>query len=196
MKTILTSLLAAAALFGTSAQAGVILQDKISATSQVNFYEPMGQSFRAEDANVQFAFYYSPMNPGSPADSLYFRLVDGDGLDGDTLADIVFALPAGYQGFYDLDFSSLSLTVGNMYTAVLSIPGSSPYWGASYSSNNNPYRNGRAYLAGERADSDYDMTFRVTPVVEEPPQGVPEPATLAMLSIGLAGLFVSSRKKA
>lgn len=192
MKTVLKSLAIAVAFCSLPAQAAVILQDQVTATSQVNFYEPMGQSFRAEDAHVRFAFFYSPMNPGSPADTMRLRLVAGDGLDGATLANTVFAIAPGYNGFYDVDFSAVTLTVGNMYTAVLSVPGSSDYWGASYSSNNSPYRNGRAYLAGERADSDYDMTFRVTPVAAE----VPEPGTIAILSLGLAGLVAARRKKA
>lgn len=196
MKTVLKTLVAAAAFCGMSAHAGVILQDDISATAQVNFYEPMGQSFRAEDANVQFAFYYTPVNIGSPADTLRLRLVAGDGLDGDTLANIVFAIPTGFSGFYNVDFSAVSLTAGSMYTAVLSIPGTSPYWGASYSTRNSPYANGRAWLAGEQADSDYDMTFRVTPLAQEEPVEVPEPGTIAILSLGLAALLTARRKKA
>jgi hypothetical protein len=196
MKTVLKALVAAAAFCGMSAHADVILQDNISAISQVNFYEPMGQSFRAEDAHVQFAFYYTPMNIEFSPDTLRLRLVAGDGIDGDTLADTVFAIPTGSIGFYDVDFSAVSLTAGNMYTAVLSIPGTSPYWGASYSTRNSPYGNGRAYLYGERADSDYDMTFRVTPVAQEVPGEVPEPGTIAILSLGLAGLVAARRKKA
>lgn len=196
MNTVLKSLVAAAAFCAMSAHAGVILQDDISATSQVNFYEPMGQSFLAEDAQVRFAFNYRPMNPSSPADTLRLRLVDGDGLDGSTLANIVFEIPTGFNGFYDVDFSAVSLTVGSMYTAVLSIPGSSPYWGASYATANNHYGNGRAYLAGERADADIDMTFRVTPLVQEEPVEVPEPGTIAILSLGLAGLVSARRKQA
>jgi hypothetical protein len=195
MKTVLKTLVAAAAFCAMSAHAGVILQDQVSATSQVNFYEPMGQSFRAEDAHVQFAFYYTPMNIGFSPDTLRLRLVAGDGLDGDTLADTVFAVPTGSTGFYDVDFSAVSLTAGNMYTAVLSIPGASPYWGASYSTRN-PYGNGRAYLSAGPANAASDMSFRVTPVVQEVPAEVPEPGTIAILSLGLAGLVAARRKKA
>lgn len=193
MKTVLNSVAAALALSAACAHAGVILQDEISATWQVNYYESMGQSFRAEDANVKFAFFYSRMNVAYPADTLRLRLVSGDGLDGEALADVEFAVPARFVGFHDVDLSAVSLTVGSMYTAVLSVPGTSPYWGASFSANDNPYGSGHAYLSGERADSDYDMTFRVTPAAPAPAQ-VPEPGTIAILAIGLGGLVTARRK--
>ena len=88
------ALLAAAVLaVPMTAQAALILQDNATTTALVEFYEPIGQSFTAEDASVSFAFYYETMNVGELNDPLELRLLSGDGLGGSVLGSFTFTLP-------------------------------------------------------------------------------------------------------
>lgn len=177
-----------------AAQAGLILQDTTNATIQLNAFEPTAQSFTAEDSLVSFAFYYIPFNPGWPNDPLRLRLLSGDGLGGAELASFEFSIANDFNGFFDVDLSSIALMVGQQYTAVLDVPGTSPYWGVDINNDGDPYLGGRAYYADlnfdPRPDALDDVRFRVTP------KSVPEPGSLVLAGLGLAGLGFSRRKRA
>lgn len=102
-------------------------------------------------------------------------------LDGDTLAEIVFAIPAGFKGFHGVDLAAASLAGGNSPGPAPVGTDGGPYPRVPYPVREHAYLLAPARLAGDEApDGD----------------GLPEPTTLAILSVGLAGLVVSSRKKA
>lgn len=96
------------------------------------------------------------------------------GLHADTATEPPAATPAGLKGFYGVDLSATSP------------PGKSLAGKAFGSVHEHPDHDSPVYTAGRSAAA----------VLPEPEEGVPEPGTLAILSIGLAGLLVSSQKKA
>jgi hypothetical protein len=188
----LTMLAAASAV-----SAGPILQDQSNGIYQINYFEPIGQSFTAEDAYVSFGFYFETINPSFPVDDITISLVSGDGSLGSVLAQSTFTLASGFVGFFDVDFSSVALNVGSQYTALLNVSGDSPYWGIRLSTGylGDLYTGGHLVFGGTQPDGSFDppnnlanadTRFRVNPLA--PPADVPEPATAALFLLGFAGL--------
>ena len=122
---------ASAALFAApkAATAGPIVLNPGYGFAQVQAYEPIGQSFTAEDPFVTAALAFRVINSSaSPDDPIRYDLYEGVGTGGALLASSTFVLSAGFSDFYDVDFSSVTLSVGSQYSLVASVVGTSPYW--------------------------------------------------------------------
>ena len=78
-------------------------------------------------------------------------------------------VPTGFEGWFDVDFSSTNLNVNNMYTAGLSVLGDSAHWGVN--DTRDDYADGSGYntYEGETHERS-DWSFRVTPVAELEPR--------------------------
>jgi hypothetical protein len=125
-------------------RAGTIFQGQSNASIQVNAYEPVAQSFTAEDPRISFAFDFRVLNAAFPNDPLRLRLLAGDGLGGTELAKVTFSIPTGYNGLFDVNLSEVTLAVGEVYTAELMVPGTSPYFAVRVSLDRNAYLNNRS----------------------------------------------------
>jgi hypothetical protein len=177
----------AIAASATTAGAAPILQDQATGASQIQVASPIGQSFTAEDAHVSIGFFIEDFNPNlAPSDDdVTITLYAGEGTGGAVLGSgDVTGLTLGFQGWVDVDFSSVALTLGAVYTAIIS--DDTVRWGVA-TSWGNPYAGGQLYWQGAAA-SGSDARFRVLP------QQVPEPLTLVLAGLGLAGVAVRRRR--
>lgn len=152
-----------------------------------------GQSFRQTNANIVGAGVYLMGSEGAntaPATltiSIYDAYSAGglSGLIGTGTAQIA----GNYFGFVDVFFTPASVAADVDYYMVLS---SSNNAFAAFSTPT--YANGNALFRGGDF-TNYDLTFRT---FAEPaaPTGMPEPASLALVAIGLAGLRFMRKKHA
>lgn len=180
----------------TAATAAVIEQPDQNQRIAILAFEPVGQSFTAEDTRVNIAFAYLLQNPFEPDASVEMTLYEGVGTGGTVLQTVGVALPAalvsapGYPGdFVDANFSNVLLTVGNVYTAAVTTSNSSYRVGITLQETD-AYPGGQAIFGqafSECPGATCDLRFRVTPV--------PAPAALPLIGAALGALGFLRWKK-
>ncbi len=94
--------------------AGLIIQERKSWGLQIRSFSPIGQTFTAEDAQIiSIGFWVKDWNPSFGPIDLTVQLFQGVGTGGPSLGSApIEGLSPGFDGFYDADFTSVSLTVG------------------------------------------------------------------------------------
>lgn len=180
-----TILMVGLGLSASAAMAGVISNGGDTGGIQIQYAESVGQSFVAEDPHVLASLYYLTFNPSWPVSNITLSLYHGTGVGGTFLGSDTFSLSAGFNGFHDSDFSSVTLAIGDTYSLAASIPGDSPYWGIR---SGNGYAGGTGFSAFGLGG---DYVFHVIPTAAS----VPEPGSLALTAFGLFGLGAARKRK-
>ena len=168
-------------------KAGLIMQTQANWGYTINYHMPVGQTFTAEDAQiVSIGFAVGEANPHTPFAPIWVNLFQGEGTSGTLLGQAQLdGLEPGYNGFYDADFTSVTLTVGQVYTATLSSTSSrAEIRGTFNEPPPGPYAGGRAIFNGVLYPN-RDLAFRVQPI--------PEPCTLSLLALGGVALLRKRR---
>lgn len=168
-----------------AADADLILQDQYDWAFQIMHHSPIGQSFAAENPTVTIGFWVSDWNQHAGPINLEIELFEGAGTGGTSLAIApIEGLTAGYDGFFDADFTSVVLVPGRTYTAKLS---SESERGAVYAMQDDLYAGGEFLNTGSFRP-EFDAAFRVTPV--------PVPGAVMLGMIGLGAAVMKFRNRA
>lgn len=213
MKSVFAAAVLAATCVAVPAHAGnieVISGSGMRATTLYN--GPVGQSFTSIDSTLtSIGFQFQLFNTGEANTAFTLRLLSGSGLSGAQIFSTQFTLPTSVPtsglNWYDVSLANLGVTVGGVYTAVLS--NSSLRYGVVLGPDINiqtgQVLGGDAYAGGQAFGvqsypncpntpaSACDFNFRVSGTTAT--GAVPEPATWAMMIGGFAMMGGALRRR-
>ena len=155
----------------TSLWSGEIIQPQANGSLNIFDLNPLGQTFTAEDSRISSIGFEVWATTQYSSAQLTYELREGAvPYSGLLLASASFTLPTTFRGYADADFSSVTLTVGQVYTVLLfaSNPSFLVDWN-QWADDNGPipgridYTGGEAMVRGLLTPRN-DLTFRIEPL--------------------------------
>ncbi len=181
----------------SAAQAGVIVQDDGDADATIRVFDPLGQTFIADQPYLQtIAFAFSDANENEPNDPITMTLYEGAGTAGSVVDTVVKTLPASLPGtlqtpqFIDFDFNGNVLTPGALYSVAVTTDSSKV--AVVYENDTDEYPDGQIFYDSSitTLSNPIDLNFRIVS------SQVPEPMSLSLLGLGSVALAWRRRRPA
>jgi hypothetical protein len=144
---LLVALLAA----GRPCRADIVIGTPPAAAFNIQIFAPTGQSFTADRSAIKSIGMSVSVCNCPPLMQFQLTLLNGSGTSGATVATRTATAPIGLFGFLDFDFTGVTLTVGQKYTAVITLLSPLPPSSAGISINGvspSSYSGGTAFLSG------------------------------------------------
>lgn len=198
MKRIRLTMLAIVTSVTLSLRADPIIQDQWDGAHNIQSFSPVGQTFVAEDARVNsIGFWVVDWTlAGSDApDALTIELFEGAGIAGTSLgSSLIEGLSPGFDGFFDADFSGLTLTVGQAYTAIVSTP--TGFYDVGLGNLQWAYPDGTPFRPDPYTDGSMVFEGVVRPYCDSAFRVLPQEPSIYGLFVGVDDLKVSGRSDA
>lgn len=214
MKSVFAAAVLAATCFAVPAHAGDIqvISGTTGARATTLFNGPIGQSFTSIDSTLtSVGFQFQLFNTSSANTPFTLQLLSGSGLGGTQVYSQQFTLPTTIPtsglNWFDVSLANVAVTIGNVYTAVLS--NSSLRYGVVLGPEVNIFTGqplgGDAYAGGQAFGvqsypncpntpaSPCDLNFRVSGTTAT--GAVPEPATWGLMILGFGALASVMRRR-
>lgn len=148
-----------------SAVAQDIIQDHHNWDSQIQHFAPVGQTFTAQSSGIStVAIRTQDCNSHFSNEPVEFTLYDGSGTSGSVLAQKSLVMPAGFNGYFDVDVSEASITSGDVYTFRIHTSNPRRCFNENVFSEANAgpdYAGGAVLYEGSVQPARGDATFRV-----------------------------------
>ncbi len=167
--------------FAPRTWAGEIVQPQSSGALNLYDFAPLGQTFTAEDPRISSIGVYISGGRTNFTTQLTYSLLTGAGIDGTLLGTSSITVTNSFRGYADVDFSSVTLTVGQTYSVLVTANNVNflADWNQIYSDLGGDafpgridYTGGESIVSGE-LNPNNDLTFRIEPI--------PEPGAPALL---------------
>lgn len=136
---------------GQPCRADIVIGASSNTAFNIQIFAPTAQSFTADRSAIKSIGMSVSVCNCPPLMQFQLTLLSGSGTTGATVATRTATAPIALFGFLDFDFTGVTLTVGQQYTAVMTLISPLPPNSGGISINGvspNPYSGGTAFLSG------------------------------------------------